>query len=546
LTGNKAVLRAAVERLKRGGSALRDTDRPPMSAYLAYLIEERRDSAVLSAYVDQMVRETKLDPAVAERMVKARARALLTRSDVTNRNVMMALLTMMRSAAHYPGRKLAYFFSDGFVPNIGGSDFGDMVRRVSDAAARAGVVLYSVDARGLSTGGLVDAAREDFVDTSGRIASAQMRELSDTQEPLHSLAAATGGRAFVNSNSLDEGLARAVQETTRYYLLAWRPEGADPRDKGFRKLQVKVLGRPDLKVLVRSGFFGTSSPEEEEREARVAKGAKPEKGAAPAAQTVDELVSALTALSAQRALPVSMSLGYEQARAGGSLLTASIQIDAAALDYGASGAPPQPAKADVACAVFDTSGKSVGTFRQHLQVPPPGPESKRVTLKNEAPLGPGLYQVRVAARDARSLKVGSAIDWVEVPEFVTGAFSLSSIYLAESPQGAGPGEAFVNFERRFAHTSRLGFRVHIYNAARAASSPPDVTMKVEVLRGKEAALPATEAAVAADKAPDASRFDYIGDFDLGSLAPGRYVHQLTAIDRASKATATRQIDFMVL
>ena len=551
LTSNKAVLRAAVERLKRITVSVRDNDRPPMSEYMAYLID-RGDRDVLSAFVEQTIKETGLDRRTAEQIVRTRSRMLLRQADTLNRNVLMSLTSLMRSAAQYPGRKLVYFFSDGFVPNFGDSDVADMMRRVADAAARAGVVLYSVDAGGLKNTPLADASLPSFFDTTGRIQGALLRETSATQEPLHALANATGGRAFVNSNSLDEGLARAEQETARYYLLAWRPEGASPRDKGFRKLQVKVAGRPDLKVLVRSGFYATASPDEEEREAKAAKDEKGEKAAKGEKGTPkpgDELASALSALTAKRGVPVMLSLGYERGQAGGMALTVSIEVDGTALDYGAAGSQPQQASAEVAGAVLDTEGKSAGGFRQRLSASPPTPGAaeRPITFSNEVRLAaPGLYQVRVAVRDLRTGKLGSAMEWVEVPEIKPGSFSMSSLYLAERAAGAGPGDAVVSAGRRFARTSRLRFMAYIYDAARAASSPPDVTVRVEVLRGEGPAVAAHEAKVAAGKAPDPAGLTYSAEIGLSALPAGRYVLQVTATDRTSKSSVTRRADFVVL
>jgi VWFA-related protein len=542
LTNNKAVLRAAVERIRRVNVSVRDGDRPPMSEYLAYLID-RSDRDVLSAFVDQTRKETGLDQRTAEQIVRGRSRALLRQSDALNRNVLLSLMSLMRSAAHYPGRKLAYFFSDGFVPNFGDSHIDDMARRVSDAAARAGVVLYALDPQGLKAGSWTDASQPSFFDAAGRLSGALTREVSATQEPLHTMAQATGGRALVNSNSLDEGLDRAEQETARYYLLAWRPEGASQPDKGFRKLQVRVTGRPELKVLVRSGFFGTPPADEAEREAKPAKNAKGEKAAKPD----DELLNTLAALTPKRGVPVLLSAGYERAPAGGTILTASIEVDETALDYGA-GPAPQPAAAEVGGVVYDTNGKSAGGFRQRLTVPPPEPGApeRRVTFSNDVPLAPGLYQVRVAVRDARSGRVGSATEWVEVPDLKPGAFSMSSLFLAERAAGAGPGEAVVSPDRRFARTSRLRFMAYVYDAARAGVAPPEVTVKVEVLRGDKPAVAPSESRLAADKAPTPARLTYAADINLGPLAPGRYVLQVTATERASGSSVTRRADFVVL
>ena len=65
----------------------------------------------------------------------------------------------------------------------------------------------------------------------------------------------TGGRAVFNTNDLSVGLNRALKETAAYYLLAWKPEGETQHASKFHKIEVKVIGRPQLIVKVRRGFF---------------------------------------------------------------------------------------------------------------------------------------------------------------------------------------------------------------------------------------------------------------------------------------------------
>ncbi len=55
----------------------------------------------------------------------------------------------MRTAAQIPGRKLVFVISDGFYLSDFKTGAIDRIRRVTDAAGRAGVVIYTLDARGI-------------------------------------------------------------------------------------------------------------------------------------------------------------------------------------------------------------------------------------------------------------------------------------------------------------------------------------------------------------------------------------------------------------
>lgn len=111
-----------------------------------------------------------------------------------------------------------------------------------------------MDARGL-VASLTDASSESRADPTGRLLRANQGELLASQDSLNALAADTGGKAVFNTNALEPGLSRVLSETSTYYLLAWKPEHETQRASKFRRIEVKVVGQPNLTVQVRRGFF---------------------------------------------------------------------------------------------------------------------------------------------------------------------------------------------------------------------------------------------------------------------------------------------------
>src|ERR1041385_7730059 len=69
-----------------------------------------------------------------------------------------------------------------------------------------------------------------------------------------------GGNALFNTNDLSRGLEPAIKETSNYYLLAWKPDAESQKQRRFRQLEVKLVGRNDLTVRVRKGFFDIDPP----------------------------------------------------------------------------------------------------------------------------------------------------------------------------------------------------------------------------------------------------------------------------------------------
>ena len=136
---------------------------------------------------------------------------------------------------------------------------------------------------------------------------------------------------------------------------------------------------------------------------------------------------------------------------------------------------------DVACAVYDDRGKLAASAEQRLDLTAPaaadtGSQQQLVAYNFQFErLAPGLYQVRVVARDAASGSVGGASQWVGIPDLKKRKLALSSLLVGTVPQagpGAPAGGAGLDFDvaRSFPRTSRMGFYAFVYNATAAAGT----------------------------------------------------------------------------
>ncbi len=301
LTDNREVMLTAIARLKNQQLMLQTAERPPMSEYQAMAVEQH-DSDVFEYYVDAIIKENPMLPRqTAAEMVRTRASQILEdASSITTRSL-ASFRAFVENTAGLPSRKLIFFISDGFLLDRNHSDNYDRLQFITNAAAKSGSVIYSIDARGL-TSGLPDASAQVAVDPSGRLTRGAMGELKATQDAMNALASDTGGRAFFNTNALSVAVASALKETSIYYLLAWRPDNDEQRNTKFRRLEVSVAGRPDLVVRFRRGF-GESSDEAAKRSKEAEK--------PPVRKTpLEELQGALRAVYPLPGLPVSISLAF--------------------------------------------------------------------------------------------------------------------------------------------------------------------------------------------------------------------------------------------
>ncbi|HEX7315948.1 MAG TPA: VWA domain-containing protein [Pyrinomonadaceae bacterium] len=560
-TDNKEVLRAAVARIGHVPYVVTDYGRNPggaMSEYMALTVESRDDPNVYEFFVGECMKWatkgfTKQDRQAIRRQceveVQNRARQILLQAGTVTANTYYSLETLLRYAARMPGSKLAFFISDGFLADTGPrSPVGrDRLIRITDEARRAGVVIYTIDARGLISGA-PDATGNTATDPDGKLATANMREIVASQDALNALAADTGGRALRNQNYFDKFVSEAVEETSRYYLIAWRPEEGEGKNEKLRKIEVSVAGRSDLTVRSARGFVSGNAPAPDasaNAPGEVKGAAKSEKGER---KSDDPLRRALTEYYPRQAIPLQLSLVYFDTPASGPLLTTSVQAFTEVLSYGPQ--EREPARLTIEGVVLDDQGKPAANFRTGLKVNPPSESddarwrSSNVIYNHPAPLKPGLYQVRVAARDERSQLLGSAAQWVVIPDLSTRQLSLSSLIVGLEGVGerdADGGHVQWSVDKRFARGTRLRFMTFVYNAG----TPGNLSARVQVLRDGREVTGTSSRKVGTDAQTDAARVPFTAEINLGDLQPGRYTLRVTVEDRAANRTASQQTAFYV-
>ena len=542
LTDNKTVLRHALEKLTPYQRTGKDFEIPPMSSYNAFMID-RGDTNVLDYFVDELLKQNRfLTRPVAMDLVRARANNIMRQASHWVLKTLGALDNVIRDSTNVPGRKVLFFISDGFLINSNYNDMSNAIRSLASDAARAGVVIYSIDARGLVAPAVDNNASADL---SNRLARSGQGEVFAFQDPLNSLAEDSGGRPLFNNNDLYVAVDRGLKETSFYYLLGWTPERTDDGPAKFRKLEVSVIGRPDLKVRVRKGAF-TLDP----AAARTAKRSESEK-----TQTVvTKLQHALAASGPSREIPVSVALSYVDTPEKGSSLSVVMEIPIEALSSDGEAEKPSTS-VDFAGAVFDREGKSTTTFGQNVKL---GEALKtggrKLTYTHTVFPRPGLYQVRVAARDALSGRVGTAKSWIQIPDLAAKKLTLSSLVVGERPLSnadvsAGPlfsNQVPLNVARRFKPDSFLRCLVFIYNATRTQPDRlTDVAIQVQILRNNKPVITTPLKPVAAQSGHDHDRLPYATEVSLKGLIPGRYTLSITAIDRAAKTSASEQMRFDV-
>ena len=420
-TDDKAALRAAVARLNYRTNTKIDMENPPMSEYIALKIREGDDQAI-TYYVQQIQQQScfkvnqqqicTVSPQSARLLVQERAHEITTMAAPDTDNTLRLLEGLMRSAAQLPGRKLVFVISDGFYLNDAKTGSRDKIKKITDAAGRAGVVIYTLDARGIISESL-DVTNDRPIDSKGMTVSSGIGEISASQDGLNALAGDTGGRAFRNTNApMSQWVDKVLDETSNYYLIAWRPDNEEQKRGKFNHIEVAITGRPDLSARVRGGYFKTAPlPILTTRK-------KPDKD--PTKAREDDMRLVIDAPVSQLQIPTDLELSLGQMPGVGTRVTATIDINREALAFDLNDGK-QVADLDIGGIFYDDKGKPVTSFVGRLKIYPL-PENSSAAKRTQsiytfhAWLPAGLYQVRVGVRDMKSGRIGSAMQWITVPK----------------------------------------------------------------------------------------------------------------------------------
>src|SRR5205085_1303058 len=343
----------------------------------------------------------------ARQMVRNRAQELVVESAPATNDTLRLLEGLMRTAAQLPGRKLVFVISDGFYLNDRKTGAIDRIKRVTDAAGRAGVVIYTLDARGIVSDS-IDITNNKPIDSKGMLIGASIGEISASQDGLNALAVDTGGRALRNTNQpMHEWVEKIMDETSNYYLLAWKPDNEEQKRGKFKHIEVSIVGRPDLQVRVRSSYFKSAALPLLTTKKKSDK--DPDKG------RDNDMRLVIDAPVAQREIPTEVDLRFSQMPAIGTQVIATISIDDAALSFDLTEGKLS-ADIDIGGIFYDDKGKPIDSFVGRLRIFPRAESSanqqKRSVYRFSTVVPGGLYQVRVGIRDLRSSRIGSAMDWI--------------------------------------------------------------------------------------------------------------------------------------
>ena len=475
-----------------------------------------------------------------------------------------ALNYIVRGMRSLPGRKSVILLSDGLSLVTRDKDGRPEASRVFvalqhliDFANRASVVFYTIHAPGLIAPGfdaeddLGKLGRQTGVQASTNMLNERLNKIDDSQQGLRYLADETGGLAYINQNNISAGIRRILNDQS-YYLIGYEPDTDTFNEKQSRynKFDVTVK-REGAQVRFRSGFFGIS-------EEQIVK---------PKLSVTDAMIGALTSPFAVNDIDVKMNAIFAGDEKQAAFVRTVINVDANNLTFKKLPDGRLRTDFDIVAITLNDVGKIMDERPKNFVLTFDDEQHKKfverglVTTFSLPIKKPGAYSVRLAVRDVATERVGSANQFIEVPDLKKNALTLSGMALENVPfdtwvkiaslpevDTAGAGDSLWDTSaRRFRPGSVLRFAYQIHNA-KMAGSKANLNYNLKLYSGRDIVFESGRKPITKLNYETPRMISAVGGIKLGeSLTPGDYILQVDVIDGgANGRTVTQFIQFEIV
>jgi VWFA-related protein len=390
-------------------------------------------------------------------------------------------------------------------------------RDLLNVANRANVSFYPIDPRGLPVfdtpigpGAPLNVV-DDFAQLRGRI------------ESLQTMALNTDGIAVVNSNDVERGMKRIVEDLTSYYLLGYYSTNSQP-DGRYRRITVRVK-RPGVDVRARRGYQAPSEADIAARNAAMAAAGSPPTAADLAAASVNAALGALSLVRPD--VPVRFLAGYawrtvpahgadqSSGGPGGTIwVTGELDTSRTVDDRWRDGG-------EATITVTTADRRTVGSATAPLTRTARG---FRVLIPEDTQLEPGVYELRVSPRSSTGSPAPTEAFRVTIPPLPAGQGAMALGQPVIFRRGPFTGTAFQPAaDLRFRRQESM--RVEVSKAGASG----EVTGRILDRAGNPLNIP-----VRLSERTEGGAVWIQGDLALAPLAVGDYLVEISA--RSASAT----------
>jgi VWFA-related protein len=449
---------------------------------------------------------------------------------------LLALESVMQAMGKIPQKKSLIYFSNGITQS--GVDNQSALRSATAAAVRANVSIYPVDVRGLSAfppGGQAQSAS-----LHGQSAYSGASVLNDlngndaSQETLYTLAADTGGKAFMDTNDLSGVFTQVQKDTSAYYVLGYTSTN-HLKDGHFRRLKVQV-NRADVKLEYRAGYYADRDylhMKQTDREA----------------QLEDELAAELP----QTDVAVYAGTAYFRQDDAHYYLAVSLVIPGSQIPF-VEEKNKDNATIDIIGVVLESKKFPVGRLRDTVKLAVDSTQQvrrKNVQYDTGFSLAPGNYHLKFVLRENQTGRMGSFETDVRIPDLRKVPMRMSSVVLSSQrvpatqkkkafqPLITEQSELVPSVTHVFQQDQKLYLQYEVYDSAKAKAREGEarnahgtvrVLTSIEFLQGDVKVYETKPVLAEEITEPERRAVVFQVEIPLVSLKPGFYTCQINVID----------------
>ena len=380
---------------------------PPATFYVADTWENRENEDPNSRFLATQVNITidclHLDGHAALEAVsiaQATLRMVANEGVGDSRNAFHVLNNAVRLLASMPGDRIMILAS----PGIYLSD--ELQRELSesiDRATRSGVVINTLDARGVYTidsTGEVPGCRLTLPQTQLEVARYNHEEITSQGMILGTLAYSTGGTALAQ-NDLANEFSRLANPPEYVYYLGFYPKDLKPDGK-YHEIKVTVANGKGMSVQARKGYWAPSHVEDAD--------ATGKREIGEAVFSHDEL----------RDVPIDIHTQFYKTTGDDAKVKVTTHLDIRQLPLRKQSDDRNHDDVTLVCALFDRNGNYIkGTQKVvELRLKDENLELRRtrgVTVNSDFDIKSGAYLIRVVVRDAEGHQMAAGNGVVEIP-----------------------------------------------------------------------------------------------------------------------------------
>jgi VWFA-related protein len=456
---------------------------------------------------------------------------------------LLALESVMQAMGKIPQKKSLVYFSNGITQS--GVDNQSALREATAAAVRANVSIYPVDVRGLSAfppGGQAQAA--SLHGQSAYTGASILNDLNGndaSQETLYTLAADTGGKAFMDTNDLSGVFSVVQKDTSAYYVLGYTSSN-HLKDGRYRRLKV-TANRADVKLEYRAGYYTDRdylhmrSTDREE-------------------QLQDELAAELS----QTDVAVYAGAAYFRQDDSHYYLAVSLVIPGSQIPF-VQAKDKDNATIDIIGQVLESGKLPVGRLRDTVKLAVDSTQQvrrKNVQYNTGFVLAPGNYHLKFVVRENSTGRMGSFETDVRIPDLRKVPLRMSTVVLSSQrvpstakktkfqPLISEQTELVPSVTHVFQQDQKLYLQYEVYDSGKAKANEGGngeqaknehqtvrVLTSIEFLRGDVKVYETKPLLAQEITAPDRKAVVFQMEIPLESLKPGFYTCQINVIDDVS-------------